>query len=591
VSAVQVLEDLQLAAFVVLGLAAVRLWWRDRSQPAAHLAGAFGVLAAVLAVARIAEAVGPPAPGAGLELLLVAGMVAFPLLLVAFAWSFEPVSPRWLPAAAVAAVTMLVWFVLIGPLPEDAVRRSPAQDVFVVTFLLLWSALMVAAAWRLWRAGGAQRLVRARMRLLATGALTLTAALILTAGVGGGEGAHVTVGVIVLSVVAAGLFVLGFAPPTPLRQFWRRRATRQWQTMQADLIRAATRTEVAAAVAPLVADTLGGAVVIVGADGAVLARVGLDPEEAQRIARGLVAARASPGEHAASSTNTLDHVVAGDGAWLVVHSTPYTPLLGDDEAVMVEAFALQLRLALERAELLDEARRAQEDAERARADLEATLAGLSHDLRSPATAITGFAALLPRARDDAHRAEMVAQIADAAAYLHRLVDALLDLSRIGRTQTDVEPVDLGRVVGTVARRMEVVHPRARVLVREPLPIVLMNPARAEQLFDNLLGNAAKHGGREDVTITVEARRRDELVELTVSDDGQGIGTADPDELFTLFGRGRSSASGSGVGLNLVRRIVEAYGGDIELVPSDGGARFEIRLPEPGDHLTSARGEG
>jgi signal transduction histidine kinase len=569
---VTVLQDAALLGFVALTIAAVLHLRRRRSQPAAFLVAAFGVMAAVLVSSRLGLAgldrVGPVASRVTVVLL-----AAFPWLLAAFAWSFERRTPRWLQAAGVVALGLGLWGATLAPFP-DPQDRSLLEELYVLVFIGVWGSLLIAAGVRLWTAGGRQRLVRARMRLMAGGMLAMTVALFVSVG-GSGTDDEVVRGLAQLLVVlSAALFVAGFAPPLPLRVWWRRRANEQFQRMQLALIAASTPAEVGQAVVPTLAELLGGAVVLVGPYREVLASAQLEPERAAALARRL------------STGGTFDDdtlVVPVDSSWLLIRSNPYTPVFGQDEQQLVTGFSLQMRMALERAELFATNLAAQEAAERARDELEAMLYGLSHDLRSPAVAIAGFAALLDEVDDEEVRREMVGRIQASTAYLNDLVDALLELSRIGRAQDEVAPVHLGEVARAVAHRVEVTHPSVTVAIADPLPVVLLNPGRAEQLVDNLVGNAVKHGGRDDLTVAISARRptrgHGEGVELVVADDGRGVRAEERERIFGLFARGADAAGkGSGLGLGMVQRIAESNGGHVRLDPDGPGATFVVWLP-------------
>jgi two-component system sensor histidine kinase KdpD len=272
-------------------------------------------------------------------------------------------------------------------------------------------------------------------------------------------------------------------------------------------------------------------------------------------------------------------VVPVGSAVLVVQMTNYSPFFGDYEQELVSAYAWQLRLALERSDLAAKHLEARRAAERANHELETMLVGLSHDLRSPAVAIHGYSSLLRDATDDAERAQFIDGISASSDYLNGLVDALLELSRVGRTQTEIEPVDLAEVVRTVAKRIAVSHPSARIEVDDGLPVVRLNPIRAEQLVDNLVSNAVKHGGREGLVVRVTGRHTDEVFQLQVADDGVGVRPEDRDRIFDLFQRGRDPAvPGTGVGLGMVRRIAELHGGEVHLADSETGACFVVSFP-------------
>jgi signal transduction histidine kinase len=564
---VTVLTDVLLVAFLGLTAAAGWQFLRQRTPSAAYLTAAFAIIAFVLLAGRLRpdDAEGVWNVVGAVNVLLLA---TFPWLLAAFAWSFESQLPRWLRLALVAAVGIGVWGIALSPFPDPA-ERSLVEEIYVLVFIAAWGVLVIAAATRLWTAGGRQRLVRARMRLMAGGMAVLTVALFVSVGGSGGGDAVVTVSRL-LVLTSATLFVAGYAPPLPLRLWWRRRSTQQFQRMQVALIGAATPKEVGQAVVPTLADLLGSGVVLVGADRQVLAAAQLPDERAQALARRL------------SAGGTVDDdtlVVPVNESWLLIQSNPYTPVFGQDEQELVEAFSLQVRLALERSELFEAHLAARTEAERSSQELEAMLLGLSHDLRSPAIAISGFASLLGQTDDPDARAEMIERIQSSTAYLNDLVDALLELSRIGRAQADVEPVDLTAVAELVGQRVGANHPQVTVWVEGPLPVVLINPARAEQLLDNLVGNAVKHGGREDLTVTISSRPVPGGIELTVADDGRGIPPEDRDLVFALFQRGTSAGGrGSGLGLGMVRRIAEASGGSVRLADSDLGAAFVVELP-------------
>lgn len=550
--------------FLGLGVLAFRLWWRDRSRPAAYLLAAFGLLGSVLTGALLL-----PTERTGIAVLLghlvALGVAAFPWVLAAFAWSFERRLPAWLWAAAGSLVVVAAWLPFLPPFTPGTARTS-AQLTFLVAVMVLWVALSFAAAVRLWRGGGRQRLVRARMRLMAAGAVVMIVVLWISITWPANDVLYIVS--VLLSLAAAGLFVAGFAPPAALRLWWRRGTNGGWTRLQQDLMRARTPKEVAGAVTPVLADLLGGGVAVVG-DGGVIARSGMTESEAEAITTVADAGRPIPPNVTATPV---------DGSWLVVRTTAYTPLFGRYEHELIDTFALQLRIALERAELFEAHRRASHEAERARDELQATLVGLAHDLRSPTVAIGAFASLLREIDDPAQRAEMLEQLGSSADYLTSLVDSLLELSRLGRVEAPVQPVDLAETVRQVAQRLRATHPGVRVDIAPGLPVVLVNPRHAEQVVDNLLRNAAEHGGRDDLAIEVSSPPSSGA-RLVVADNGVGVRPEDLPHVFTLFRRGASSSAGSGVGLGLVRRIVEHYGGRIQLdeVPG-GGARFVIDLP-------------
>jgi signal transduction histidine kinase len=566
---VGVLQDVVLLAFAALTVAAVVQGRRQGFRQAGHLVAAFGIIAAVMLAGRLGLG-GDDGVGRVVAWVTVVALSLFPWFLAAFAWSFERRRPRWLVGALGAVVALGAWGAALVPFaPPD--ERSLAEELYVLVFIALWGVLLVAAAVRLWTAGGRHRAVRGRMRLMAAGMLAMTVALFVAVGGAGADQDVIQAVAQLLALASAVLFAAAYAPPLPLRLWWRRRANEQLQRMQVALIGASTPVEVGRAVVPTVAEVLGSGVALLGPDRQVLAAAGIGDDALGRLAE----------LEAAGGLDDRDVLsVPVDRSTLLVRRNPYAPVFGQDERELVTGLSLQVRLALERAALFERNLAAQAETERAQAELEALVYGLSHDLRSPAVAISGFASLLLEVDDPETREEMVQRIQASADYLNGLVDALLDLSRVGRVQDEEVPVDLGATARLVAQRAEGADPRVEVVVEDPFPVVRCNPSRAEQLLDNLVGNAIKHGGREDLTVTIRCRTDDAGAHLEVADDGRGVPEADREAIFTLFHRGSAAGGqGSGLGLGMVRRIAESLGGDVRLVDTGTpGATFLVRLP-------------
>jgi signal transduction histidine kinase len=561
----------QLVVFFGAGVAAFRVWLQHRSRPAAFLAVAFATLGLTLIVNRSF-----PPHGAGEDLpivrdLVIVGLAAFPWLLALFAWSFEPRFPRWLPASGGAVVLLGLWTFWSPGTAFDLGPRTMVETAFVSVFIGVWVVLAGAAAVHLWCAGDTQPLVRARMRLMSVGALVLTAALLLAGSVPTGSNSSTPTLAAAMSVVSALLFLAGFAPPRPLRVWWRGRVTAAWQQMQLELISATTAEEAARAVAPVVADLLGGGAAIVADDGEVLAVARIS-----RSAAADAAARIVAGEPPAPG----DEIVGLDSVSMVIRPTSYTPLFGQDERDLVNGFAGQLRLALDRAQLFSAEERGRHELQRARDEEQAMIMGLAHDLRGSSSTLGGYTNLLRASRDEAEREEIMTGIEASSSHLEALVGSLLDLGRVGANRPRAEPVDLAPVVDEVVGRMEPMHPEVS-FHRGALPTVAGDRLELVQVFENLLVNAVRHGGEGARTITLTSEAGDATVTIHVRDDGQGVDASDRASIFSLFHRGRSAGGlGSGVGLNLVRRIVEAHQGTIELMDNDPGAHFRLCFPVP-----------
>jgi two-component system sensor histidine kinase KdpD len=237
------------------------------------------------------------------------------------------------------------------------------------------------------------------------------------------------------------------------------------------------------------------------------------------------------------------------------------------------------------------AARAADAASVQRADVAKTavLHAISHDLRSPLTAITTAASGLDDERvGPEDRAELVAVVRDESARLAHLVDDLLDLSRVqaGAVNPRVDWLDMHEVVGRAAAQ---VH-GAPVSVDLPaeLPLVRADASQMERVFLNLLDNAARFSppGRP---VRVTGGAGSGAVIVRVTDEGPGVPLGQADAVFEPFYRGRRSGTGdgdggggagAGLGLAICRGFVEANGGRLLLQrPVDGrGASFAVSLP-------------
>ncbi|HEX9161793.1 MAG TPA: CHASE domain-containing protein [Thermoanaerobaculia bacterium] len=222
------------------------------------------------------------------------------------------------------------------------------------------------------------------------------------------------------------------------------------------------------------------------------------------------------------------------------------------------------------------------------------LATLSHELRTPMTAILGWSKLLADPLDEETHADAVDAIQKSGRAQARLIEDLLDVSRItaGKMRIDPRAVDLVPIVDAA---IDAVAPAAEskgVTVRKRGPdkpmVVNADSSRIQQVLSNLLTNAVKFTPR-DGTIDVEVRDEDGQACITVTDTGQGI---EPDFLPHVFERFRQADSsttrsytGLGLGLAIVRNLIELHGGSVK-AESEGagkGARFTVRLPllDPG----------
>jgi signal transduction histidine kinase len=244
----------------------------------------------------------------------------------------------------------------------------------------------------------------------------------------------------------------------------------------------------------------------------------------------------------------------------------------------------------EKAELFVREREARREAEAANRIKDEFLATLSHELRTPLNAILGWAAILVRGGVDRPTIERAGEVIERNARAQaQLVSDLLDVSGIitGKTRLELEPVSVAATVETAVESVQPAAEAKRIVVEvdvaPDLPALHADPARLQQVAWNLVANAVKftpEGGH----VRISARRQGDEVELAVRDDGVGIPAEFLPFVFERFRQRDSSASrthgGLGLGLAIVRHLVELHGGSVA-AESDGdgrGATFRVRLP-------------
>jgi K+-sensing histidine kinase KdpD len=256
----------------------------------------------------------------------------------------------------------------------------------------------------------------------------------------------------------------------------------------------------------------------------------------------------------------------------VLHVGSLTPReFTRDEVELLQLVAERVAIAIERARLHEETVQLDQ--------LKLNFVAIaSHELRTPATSVYGVLTTLA-ARDrelsDEMRRELLAVGVEQGERLRRLLEELLDLSRLDARAINVDPRPLV-LRAAIAEVVEGALPGSRDVeldVPDDLAAVV-DPLVLERVLSNLVTNAARYG---EPPIRVAAERRDRHLRVAVEDAGPGIPKELEESLFDRFSRG--SDAGSGLGLAIARAYAQAHGGDLLYDPQSAGARFELLIPQ------------
>jgi PAS domain S-box-containing protein len=209
---------------------------------------------------------------------------------------------------------------------------------------------------------------------------------------------------------------------------------------------------------------------------------------------------------------------------------------------------------------------------------------VSHDLKAPLRAIGALADWLSTdyaAKFDNEGKEHMRLLVSRVHRMGNLIDGILQYSRVGRVREDLVEVNVDRVVHEV---IELIAPPTNVTIRieNPLPTVVAERTRIQQIFQNLLSNAIKYMNKPRGEIRIGCSAEGEKWKFSVSDNGPGIEPRHFERIFQLFQTlaPRDRIESTGVGLALVKKIVEMYGGDIWLESTPGaGSTFYFTLPQ------------
>jgi light-regulated signal transduction histidine kinase (bacteriophytochrome) len=212
----------------------------------------------------------------------------------------------------------------------------------------------------------------------------------------------------------------------------------------------------------------------------------------------------------------------------------------------------------------------------------------SHDLQEPLRMISSYTQLLGRRygeRLDGDAQEFMAYIVDGAARMKQLIEDLLAYSRVGTRGKEFQEVDSGASLSrALANLRTAAEASGAAVTHDPMPMVLADGAQLAQVFQNLIGNAIKFRGEEPPRVHVHAETTDSVWVFTVKDNGIGLDTQYADRIWMMFQRLHNKADypGTGIGLAIVKKIVERHGGRIWVESEPGkGSTFGFTIARSG----------
>ncbi len=215
---------------------------------------------------------------------------------------------------------------------------------------------------------------------------------------------------------------------------------------------------------------------------------------------------------------------------------------------------------------ITERKKSEELLKKQKEELSAFTYTVSHNLKNYITIIQSYAKFLLLKKEGAK--ENTQKIIDVTKKMNEFVTRQLELADAGRAIGEPKKVDLNTVVDEIGKMYSIeIHP-------EDLPTITGDPRRLREIFNNLIDNAIKHGGADRIEISSEKKKNSYVI--CVKDNGRGIPKEDIDKIFDIW----YSKTGTGFGLTIVKKIVEAHGGSISVKLKEGkGTIFEIVLPK------------
>ena len=598
------LNFLTQATFALIALVAMVDLARNRDQARLDIALVFGSLALAIMIQITSRISG--FSRAWLSILGACAVMSHPYFLLRVAGYLQPI-PRFIQRLAFGGllVSWAILFLIGSPLP-----------VWVTLALVIYFVLVEGYVGMVFFRGAFTSTGVTRQRLnLASTATGLLALGILLAGlqvVFPASRSRATALIQLLAILSGSIYYVAFAPPHWLRRAWQLEELYHFLRETAGRS-AKERTPTALEQLQLVANrAVGGLRTLLtrwdesagrwttwfSEDESFLSSILNDHtqliQRAQSLRRGFVIHT----QQELSTEGRQSLTSLGAQAMIVVPITTgektlgllliwlrHTPLFAQDDLNLLALLAEQCTIALDYTAVLDQQQTLINQLRSVNEELEAFAYSVSHDLRAPLRSIDGFSLALQEDygnKLDAQAQDYIRRVRSAAQYMAQLIDDLLNLSRVTRSELRHEAVDLTALAQSIANRLSDTQPDRQVeFIIEPMLKTTGDPQLLRVVLENLLNNAWKFTSRQThARIEFGARQRDGRQEFYMRDNGAGFEMAYADKLFNAFQRLHAVKDypGTGIGLATVKRIIHRHGGQIHADAAvNRGATFYFTL--------------
>jgi signal transduction histidine kinase len=255
------------------------------------------------------------------------------------------------------------------------------------------------------------------------------------------------------------------------------------------------------------------------------------------------------------------------------------------ETISAEVIVRSIRYAIERSKLLQEQKAMMTELQRTNADLQQFVYIASHDLQEPLRQVVNYLSLVERSfkhQLDPKAKEYIEFAMDGGNRMHELIDNVLTYSRVDTKGKRFAPVDMNEVATQVLviLRLMIKENNAEIII-DPLPTISADKSQMIQVLQNLVENAIKFHGSDPPKVHISASPGEMIWTFSVKDNGMGLDMAESEKIFLMFHRlhQREEYPGTGIGLAIVKKIIERHGGRVwvESMP-DSGATFFFTIP-------------